>query len=501
MVRIRPVYDTFVLYLSFIIRLIAGLGFMVIAGRRLGPIEFAALGIIIAVVAMLGQATYLWAFWAQRAAAREDEHGGPRMAAPIVVTGLALTLAYVPLGALIYLLVSIVESALLGLDAWLLAYAAPYAALEIIHNYFRAVNNTLAPRILAIELAVYDSARLVSAYTLLVVAPMGLRGAILALTLGTVLAVGFIVLWYARNGYLSGRPQWALAREWLSAWRAPLLYTLTGLLRSLARPFLSWTTRSGLAVAYLNVGVSGQTVLLRATNTVTSVAYALSLRRPGTREVGIPLTLYFLIVGSITSLYIGLARPVATLYNPAYEEAAPVVAGMAVFAFLYGLAFLLRQILIGHYRGDIEKAREGGLMWQALKADVATMAAAYLVAAPATYLLRGDPLAAALALILALIAGRLVVIAVYLRAMREKTALMAPWRDIVATVLGVLAVLAYSVASGAWWLSVVEFWVDAPLLLPHLAAGGLVYLAVFLAISREARSLVGRIIERIGSSR
>jgi len=335
--RVRPVYDTLVLYASLIIRILAGLGFMVIAARRLDTLEFAALGIIIAITFMLSHATNMWAFWVQRAAARRDEHDGPRAAAPVVVTGLAVTLAYAPIGLLAYLAASIVESALLGVDPWLLALAAPYTGLSIIHYYLRMVNNTLIPRLVALEAAVYDVTRLAGAYLLLVARPMGLRGAILALTAGVGAALILVILWHALHGYLSGRPDWGLARAWLSRWRPPLLYTLTGLLRAAARPFLSWTTRSSLAVAYLNVGLSGQTVLVRATGTVTSVAYALSLRRPGSREVGIPVTLYFLIVGGMMSLYIGLARPVATLYNPVYEDAAPVVAGMAVFAFLFGL--------------------------------------------------------------------------------------------------------------------------------------------------------------------
>jgi len=129
------------------------------------------------------------------------------------------------------------------------------------------------------------------------------------------------------------------------------------------------------------------------------------------------------------------------------------------------------------------------------------MVAAYLAAAPSTYLLRDDPLASSLALTLALIAGRMAVIFLYLRVLREWTGLSVPWREATAALLGSIMVLFYSLVSGAWRLRVEEFWPDALFLLPHLAAGGLVYLAVFLAVSGEARLIVARALGRLRSSR
>jgi len=493
--RIRPVYDTLVLYGALAVRLLASLGFMVIAGRKLSTLEFASLGIILALAQMLGLVSNLWVFWTQRAAARRDEQGGPTAASPVIVTGLALSLAYTPLGVAMYLGVMYVESRILNVDFRLLAWGAIYVGAFLVHYYLRHTTSTLFPRLVAVEATLHDITRLLGAYLLLVEYGLDLRGAVIALSAGSLISMSLIIAWYHARGYLAAKPDWSMAKSWLRTWRAPLLHTLTDLMRTLARPFLSWTTRNDLAVAYLNVGFSSQTVLTRATGAVSSVAYSLSLRRHKGSNLRAPLTLHFLVVGGIMAGYIALARPIATLYNPIYDKAAPVVVGMAIVAFLSSLAFIFRQIIIGHDTEDYESTHIGKLMQQVLVLDVKAMLAAYAIAAPVTYVLSENALATALALTIALAASRIQPIFIYARYVRDHTGIL-PLREAIATISGSTAAFAYSVISGAWWIRIEDFWPDVINLAQHLAAIELIYIIFFIIISKEFRLIIYNIIIR-----
>jgi len=172
-----------------------------------------------------------------------------------------------------------------------------------------------------------------------------------------------------------------------------------------------------------------------------------------------------------------------------------VVAGMAVAAFLYSLTYIFRQIVIGYDTEDYEQARMGKLMKRALVLDVKAMVAAYLIAAPITYVLRRDALAAALTLTIALIVGRIPPLAVYTRYLRHRTGVL-PVGESMATIAGTMMALAYSVSSGAWLIRVEEIWRDVLTLLPHLAAIGLLYVATFVALSSEARSLARNLLSK-----
>jgi len=361
---------------------------------------------------------------------------------------------------------------------------------------------TLIPRLLALEAALYDLSRLALAYLFLAVLALGLRGGLYALIIASAVGVTVSLAWHLYHGYIRrGAVDKCLARQWLGNAGIPLAYTLSGVLRSLPRPYLSWTAKSSLAVAYLNVGTSSQTTLLRASTAVQPATYALSLTTPTRSDLEKAIGLFLVLVGGFMAVYLALPYPIATLYNPKYGEAWVVVVGVALFAFLHGLAALHRQILVGLDRSDATRVRAGGLMRQAILLDLATMVAAYLIATPVILVVRDDPLAAVMALVAALAASRLALLLRYTRLLSQAIGARAPSRDIAATILGILAGITYARASGAAGLAIYEFWEQAPVLAVHLAAILGLYGVVVALVSPTVREVLEAALWRLGLRR
>ncbi len=479
--RIRLRYSSLVLYAARIYRMLVAVGFVVVVARKLSVQEFGLWGIILSTTLMLTAPASLLTFWEGRYVGRgfKEAFG----------TSLLLGSGYVALGSLIYVALSYGESLIIG---WGFNYMLEGLSILVLSVYNSIVNSALSvtkPEGVGYGRFVYETVRLLTAYLAVAILKQGVGGAILSVALALLINLAF-------NSYLLGKLKvvslkWSrtLAIKWLRSIYVPALNVANGFLFNGLRAFIAWVTGSDVSVAYLNVGMSSISTVTTAATSVTPGLYAKALRRVEGADVVEVLRIYAFITGFMGTVFIGLAKPITSLYNPVYLPAYTVLALMTLYGMISGLASLYSSLLTGIEKVELEEA-----------AGFKELMKSYLVKAPLTYLgffaflyavippalmLTGpsDPLKAALTVSI-LMATCVTVPAVILVKEGFKAVHHSfPLREFTAAVISGVTTGIYFFVSGASFIQVRSFLKDAAPLGIAVVAGGAIYLGVWWILS------------------
>ncbi len=493
--EIRLVRSSVALYGAVVWRLLMSVGYAIVVARRLAVSDFAILGLVMAFSMIFMWPSHTWLYWAQRAIARELGSQERRAG----VTGLAITLVYVASLIPIYVAVSFIEARIMGYGFSELILGLPYAIILPANIYLTGIAEVAYPKAIVAARLLSDTTKLALATLLVALLGMGYRGAVISLAASALVAGGtlFTGLWAKK--ILSGRVDWSLAKSWLKAYYTPGLKVLVGMIRLLARPFISWTTGNPEAVAYLHAGLAGESPLVQASTYTAGPLYSRMLRKPRPEDVTTSLGLYLVFTGFLLTAFIGLSEPIATTYNPVYAPAWVSVSGVAVYAFLYGIANILSYALTALDESDRKAppVGRGTLMARVLETSLLILLLAYAISAPATYLLRREP-SRAVVVFLAILAGAsLVQVIVFSKWLHRRLPFQAPTRELVGLLIGGTIAIAYYHLTGASDMIVYKFTRDVwPLLLHLVVSGGLFY-AAMITVSPLARGLARRLIQLI----
>lgn len=485
--RIRLRYSTVINYASMLYRMAVAVGFVVIVARRLSVEEFGLWGIIFSVSGMLASLVALWSFWAQRFYARGWwEAPG---------TGLALTLIYWAPGTLMYLAVSLLEERILGWGFGYMLAGLPLFLLQTLNTYLLGVSNVSVPELRGYRGFLYDTLRLVFAYTLVARLNLGLAGALLAVELALLAGALYLGLKLLRAKVLRPAFSRRLAAEWFRGLFIPLIGMVNQFMRAGLRAVVSWVSGSEVPVAYLNVGFASEAPLLQASQATVPALYARVLRERRGVDVEESLRLFLLFAGYMLATFTLLSRTIASLYNPRYAEAHTVIPLIAVYATMLGLAAIYGTTIGGAETIDEQgvpppRRLLGSQLFRIPAARLISMLLSYALAVPALIYYRGDPLRSAEAVAAALALGATPLLAYYYREAGRMLPHRPPLRELAAVLAGSIATGAYYAVMGVHELRVTRFWAYAPSLALHLAAGLAVYGATVYALSPWARRLL-----------
>ena len=488
---VRLVTETLILYGSIAVRLGASIVFTILLARFLSVEEFAMYGVVAALALILSQPVQLWSFWASRRAVWDWGRGesGPGK------TGLTVTLAYAIVAFPVYASISALESRILGWDFDLLLAGYPYVALNSLVVYTRDLSSTVKPQGYAFSRIMFDALRLTLAIPLVAMKGYGYLGALAATYAALAVSQAYMVYYLGSLGSFHGRLDKRLAIQWIRQWRVPVLQVLGDLLRHAPRPYISLLTGNSLAVAYLNVGVSGQSAMLQTAQMTQPALYARILRgiRPG-MDVEVSLGLYSVFGGMLLGLFVFLAKPLASLFNPEYIGAYWAIQLVALYSFILGAANIFRSVLVALDKTDKEAAREGGLMMRTMLLHVATTLGGYIAAAPLVRALRDDPGASVAAFLTILSLTALILLAVYANTTRRIINVRYPYRSFAAAASGLALMYAVLRLSGSMDIVVEDVWRDGAGLAANAAAGVLVYIVAVVVVDPMVRSRVSRLL-------
>ncbi len=491
---VRLVRSSVLLYGVIVWRLFVSAGYVVIVARRLSVQDFALIGLVMAFSRVFQWPTQVWLYWAQRLVVREE---GERRAA---LTGLAVTLLYLLLVLPLFILLSYIEYKVLGYGFRELLTAAPYILIIPINISLSSFTGVTFPEFIAYTRFISDTTRIIVAFVLITILGWRYDGAILSLFLSVLVSLTMLTAVLYKKSILSGRIDWSLAKSWFKAFYTPTLKAMVGIIRFLTRPFISWTTHNPVAIAYLHVGLSGESPLVQASSFSAEPLYSRMLRSPDPDDLMLSLALYFLFTGFLVTAFIGLSHPIATAYNPLYKDAWVAITGVAVYAFFYGLANIYTYALTALDESDrrAPPVGRGTLMARVLEVSLGLLALAYIFSTPLTWATRRVPQESVTLFLSLLSVASIAQVVVFHRWLKRRLNYKLPWREVLGVLLGGSLSMIYYWVSGAYSLTILKFSRDIWQLLIHLIASGVIFYIIVLIVSPLARRLVRRSLVIVG---
>ncbi len=489
-VRLR--YSTLVNYVSMMYRLIVSVGFTVVIARKLSPADFGVWGIVVSTTLMLANLWSLIGFWMRRDIARGDRTA--------VSAGTAAAILYSIIAAMAHIALGLAQSALFGWPFEAFLVSAPMTVAAVIDKYSSAIVSMIKPEGVGYKNFVLDTVRFISAIGIIYVIGRSVYSPIIAYTLGflTSSLVSLTILF--RIGIRPWPGHLLKVKEWVKAAYIPLASVARLSILSGARAIFSWATGSEVSVAYLNVGLSTQTVIVRASAQSTPALYTRLLRGRGKEDVEEVLRLFMLLTGFMAASFIALSRTIASLYNPIYIGAWPVVIIISVFGVAEGIASILTVSAWGSVRSE-------RLTWSELKGTPLFRVTYVRLLALVASLLAGSVLArlvvpnylmAAEYFAMALLTGSAIYTLWVGSHVRASFNFRFPRKEVTASLIASITVIAYYIVSGAGELIVENFWHVAPLLLIHGIVALVIYVVVWAALSPWFRWLVRASLAYLG---
>jgi len=486
--RIRLRYSSFINYVGLMYRALIAIGFIIVVARKLSPPEFGLWGIILSSTLMLASITYVWLFWVQRYLGRGfSEAFG---------SGLVLTALYALIGLTIYFGLAYFEYITLG---WGLNYLLAGSTIFVLNVFDSLIGSSLSvtkPEGLGYKRMIYETARFLIAYCLVVYAGMRLYGAILGVSGAILLGIIYGTYILARTGEVSLKPSKAMIRGWLRNSFIPGISVVQGFMNSGLRVFLSWITGSDLAVAYLNVGLSSQTPLLSASYAASPALYARTLRRVRGEDLSEVFRIYLFFTGFLATTFLVLAVPIATLYNPAYLGAYRVLILVTIYALVLGLLNLYMTALLGYEKVDLEKNARikeiiNSYLMKVPIARLAAILAAYAITLLSTYpIFKSSPLVSSELAASGLLVGAILIAPYIVKSSIKEIPHEFPLRELLVAVLGsaMLALTYYFL--GLNRLVIRSIWSEGVALGLGVIVGGIIYVALWVMASEWFRGLL-----------
>lgn len=484
---IRLRYSTILNYLSMVYRMGLAVGFAVIVARRLNIGEYGLWGVILSATLMLSTPVWLWSMWAPRFLARGNIDAG--------LTGLVLTFLYWFPGGLAYLAVAFAEKLLVGWGFRYMLLGMPFMFLQALDSYLVSLAGVVKPETRGYRNFIYETFRIIMVYLFLAIIGLRLDGVVYSVEISLLIASTYMLLVLYKAGVFKGKYSAKLALDWLRAWFLPSLNLVESLLRSGIRAAVSWVTGSEEPVAYLNVGLSAEAPLVQASWAGTSALYARTLRSGRGRDLEETIKLSLLFTGYMLPVFTVLSKTVASIYNPVYTAAWPVLVIVSFYAVFNGLTSIYATVLLGIEKADLNgipnrRRLASSYLFKVPLTKILGFAGSYVTFIAILWRTKVNGVHTAETVVLSLLLWILPVFIYFARKVGGEISYSFPWRELTAVTLASLVSALYYLVSGANNIIVTHFWAQIPTVILHMTIGLTIYLGALYILSPWMRKLV-----------
>jgi hypothetical protein len=472
---------------------ITGMIFLVMVTRSVTPSAFGLWEFIYDLVLFTSYPASVIAFWVLRKVAR-----GRAVARTGIMASISISIG----GAALYCVASLFLHGAVGsvLSHFLVG------ALMVPLFYWYTVASSIAvarkPVITTYSLLLSEGCKLLAAYGLLFVHPIGVDGVIIALEVAY--GVHASLSTFQFRDVLAGALDWNEAKSWFTMSWGPHVYALASLVLisdTFVAPLVFTNTT---ATGYYQAAFTIATVVRNA-SFLSIALYPILL---GGRTKGVPnIALDFFLLFSVPMVVgiIVLSKPLLYLLKPAYTSVQFAVPIMAVTTFFLSMSTFLDSTLLGIESADAgagpssPNQYSGTAITFVPKVNLA-YAAGYILAISATFIATsGMPITEiVLAWSSVQLGATVAMILTKLNKARAKGALSLP------PTVGRYAVGNAAMAAVAWCLSVVFLKEGVGTIVYGSRLAGVVfvsagvYFGVVYAIDAGFRRLVGKLLSRLG---
>ena len=480
---IRLRYSGFVLFLFRLISVGTGLLNTLIITRNISIEEYGLFNNLNDILSYFTLAATIIPFWTMRFVARR--HPGASK------TGLVINTIIATIAAALYLFtISGILYALQIREEYLTTYMI--GVFLIFENYLvvvlEAILRSKRPETIGFGLFVLEISKVPLSFLFIVILRIGLIGALLGLTLASLIQIIFYLKYLMHS--FSGKIRWDYAKEWF---KASLLniYNIVGMrILALTNIFL-FIYIGELSRAYYGASQSIASIISYSSYLAFAL-YPKLLSGGGKEDVTTSLRMVLMFAIPMTLGAITISEDILSILNISYKVAKPVLMALSINAFLTTLSLIFSSVISGTEKIDVSaKISYREIVRSRLFLSITLIYIKAAMVVPSTYLLFTsmplDALTAAVYLALInILANILVMLAKYVIA-RRCLKFMVPW----------ISIGKYFAAS--LLMAFVLYLLRTPARLTITVAktlfGALIYFLVLFIIDEETRRII-RFVKR-----
>jgi len=480
---IRLRYSGFVLFLFRLISVGTGLLNTLIITRNISIEEYGLFNNLNDILSYFTLAATIIPFWTMRFVARQ--HPGASK------TGLVINAIIATIAAALYLFtISGILYALQIREEYLTTYMI--GVFLIFENYLvvvlEAILRSKRPETIGFGLFVLEISKVPLSFLFIVILRIGLIGALLGLTLASLIQIIFYLKYLMHS--FSGKIRWDYVKEWF---KASLLniYNIVGMrILALTNIFL-FIYIGELSRAYYGASQSIASIISYSSYLAFAL-YPKLLSGGGKEDVTTSLRMVLMFAIPMTLGAITISEDILSILNISYKVAKPVLMALSINAFLTTLSLIFSSVISGTEKIDVSaKISYREIVRSRLFLSITLIYIKAAMVVPSTYLLFTsmplDALTAAVYLALInILANILVMLAKYVIA-RRCLKFMVPW----------ISIGKYFAAS--LLMAFVLYLLRTPARLTITVAktlfGALIYFLVLFIIDEETRRII-RFVKR-----
>jgi len=319
---IRVTYSGLIALVVSIIAVITGTIFILIVTRRLSPEDLGLWTLINTLVTYVFVIDPIVSYWSTRQIARGENVGKSAM---------FIASIFSMAGILAYLIISYFVTESFPVDFSILLVAASLVPLMFLHGALSGIAYGTKPHLDQYGLLAFEFTKIPLGLLFVIVYPLGLFGAILAITFSNVIRI--IVLSILLRAHLYGEIKRHVIKFWFKMSWLPMYGIIPGFIITLDVLVFSTMSNSLIGLAYWTAGITIAALVTQSGNFSQALYPKLiATRKKEFAEDNLKRTLYFAIPS--LALSIVLAKPLLHIINPIYADGVIIVYFLTLRAFV-----------------------------------------------------------------------------------------------------------------------------------------------------------------------
>ena len=487
--EIRLQYSGFIIFAARMLSVATGLVFTLMLTRAITQDQLGIWGNINDIIAYFAFLAPAFPFWATRFVARNKEG--------TVKTGFLANLTVSMVATVIYLPLIPLIMPLLGISQ---TYMIPYliASMQIIETYLttmlEACLRAKIPQTIGYGLLIEETCKVLLAYVLIVELQQPIIGALLTLTIS--FAVRIIYYLKLLSPELKQPVDWNYVKEWLKGSTLNIYYYVgTRIATFILIMLIAYDPLAGPAARGMYQAALTIANIITYSSFLSFALYPKLLAENSTQDITTSLKTVLMFAIPMTAGAIALPNSYLIILKTIYEEAAPVLVVLAIGAFVQIITQFFLYVLLG--LENIDKETKIPLQKLLKRPLFIAFTLPYIqsaIALPTTFyvlatLTQNQPVTAAIYVSIIDTIATLAMFLVLYVIIRRIVKLNIPWKNIAKYVFASVV------------MASVLFLIPHPtrllFTLGITAVGAILYLAVLMAIDKEARMLVNYVWQEI----
>ena len=484
--EVRLQYSGFIIFAAKILSIATGMIFTLLITRNTTEEQYGVWANIFDLMAYFVLLAAAIPFWSTRFVARNKEGSTKTGLVANLIIGVISVVFYIPL-------VPFITSALNVAQAYVVLYFMVSAQIigSYLTNQLEATLRAERPQAVGYGLLVAEITKIALAYVLIVRLQQPLSGAMVSLTIAILIQIAYYLKLVSPS--LKQKTQWNYVREWLKGSITNIYYLIGNQIAAVIFIMLfvfgSHTARADYLAAATIANIIGYSSFL------SFALYPRLLANKSLEDVTTSLKLVLMFAIPMAAGVMAIPDSFLTILKEQYAEAAPLLLILAIDALVLTISGFYQYVLFG-----VEKLDEKATIpiRQLVKSDIfkvftlsyihsaITLPLAYYVL---TNFASGQTVQAAMYVAAITMTTRLAMFIVLYILVRRTLKVIVPWTSIGKYVF------AGAIMGSALYL--IPHPTRIALILVTAVAGGILYLALLLAIDKEARTLIKSILQEI----